>query len=144
MVHPLAYPSPSATAGSAHSVTIRIDQLKELTLGDIMAVFAEGVRVVAARAQERPGGRRRAAQAHETAQVIQDGRDAVVLKLWRLDRDPARSQTSASGTASSGSHRKGKKARAHGGGGAVAAAAAAARAAAAPGAASRDQRWSLR
>ena len=106
------------TAGSGHSVTIRIDQLKELKLADIMKVFADGESWLLVRKNDQEGVVERH-KLDDMAKVVQDGRNAVVLKLWRLDRDPVRegSKHSSGGTNSSGcgSHRK-KKTRAPGSG----------------------------
>jgi len=72
-----------------HSVTIRIDQLKELKLGGIMAAFAEGESWLLVLQNDQEGVVERH-RLDDMAKVIQDGKNAVVLKVWRADRAEGR------------------------------------------------------
>ena len=67
-------------------MTIRIDQLKELKLSGIMEAFAEGESWLLVRQNDQEGVVERH-RLDDMAKVIQDGNNAVVLKVWRADRE---------------------------------------------------------
>ena len=74
-----------------HSVTIRIDQIKELKLSSIMEAFAEGESWLLVRQNDQEGVVERH-RLTDMAKVMQDG-TSVVLKLWRADRGPGGSNS---------------------------------------------------
>jgi hypothetical protein len=67
-----------------HSVTIRIDQLKELKLAQIMEAFAEGESWLLVRQNDLEGVVERH-RLDDMAKLIQDGKNVVVLKVWRAN-----------------------------------------------------------
>jgi hypothetical protein len=68
-----------------HSVTIRIDQLKELKLAQIIEAFAEGETWLLVRQNDLEGVVERH-RLDDMAKLIQDGKKVVVLKVWRADQ----------------------------------------------------------
>ena len=80
-------PSPSASASAAFadgggSVTVRIDQIKELSIGDIQAVYADGDSWLLAKRNELEA----VVERHPLdfmAELVARGVPAQVLKFWR-------------------------------------------------------------
>ena len=89
-------------------MTIRIDQLKELKLAQIMEAFAEGESWLLVRQNDQEGVVERH-RLDDMAKVIQDGKNAVVLKVWRADRAEGRESGSKEGRKHKGGRNKSRK-----------------------------------
>jgi len=88
----------AASAASA-SVTIRIDQIKELKLPDIQSAFSHGQSWLLCRKNDSEG----VVERHELDKIPQMAQAVSVLKFWRVDRPDG--TASQNGTSQVGSRR---------------------------------------
>jgi len=87
-------------AAAAQSVTIRIDQIKELKIPDIQSAFTQGESWLLCRKNASEG----VVERHTLEYLTQTGVEGTVLKFWRLEKDQssrAISRSTNSGSATS-------------------------------------------